>query len=299
MNTDSATDALADQEADALTQDQTNSSGVRRPRLDNLGPRVVSALVLMPLAIAAAFFGGPWLAAAAGAAVVIMSYEWARMSEPGAAHAVMWCVVGALGGVMLETWSLPLWGLAWAGAVGALSALRRQTWAHRIETFFGVVYVAAPCICFLWIRDFEPHGLWLIFALFGIVWAADMAAYFCGQLIGGPKLAPQLSPAKTWSGFAGGSLAGASAGLLAAWLLSGPWLAWALVGAVLAFIGLCGDLFESLLKRRVGVKDASRLIPGHGGFLDRLDGLMAASVTSAALLAVQPGFADFLIGVAP
>lgn len=299
MNTDSATDALAGQEADPLTQERSMPAGGKPPRLDNLGPRVASALVLMPVAIVAALAGGPWLAAAAGAAVVIMSYEWARMSEPGAAPAVLLCVIGALGGVMLETWNLPHWGLAFAGVVGALSAGRRQTWAQRLETAGGVIYVAAPCICFLWIRDLDPHGLWLIFALFGIIWAADMAAYFCGQLIGGPKLAPHLSPAKTWSGFAGGSLAGAGAGLLAAWLLVGPAWLWALTGAVLALIGLCGDLFESLLKRRFGVKDASRIIPGHGGFLDRLDGLMAASVISAAVLAVYPGLADTLIGAAP
>jgi phosphatidate cytidylyltransferase len=123
-----------------------------------------------------------------------------------------------------------------------------------------------------------------------------MAGYFAGRLIGGPKLAPQISPHKTWAGviasFAAGT--GAGAGCAAAW--GGPIGVWAFVGFALAVLGLAGDLFESALKRRFGVKDASRIIPGHGGMLDRLDGLIAATLGAAIAVASLPWLLPRLAG---
>jgi phosphatidate cytidylyltransferase len=177
-----------------------------------------------------------------------------------------------------------------------VSALRRRSLGGVLETAGGVLYIGTPCVLFLMLRAHEPGGLKIILALFAIVWAADAAAYFGGKLIGGPKLVPQLSPAKTWTGFASGAAAGMGAASIYAAVIGGPVAIWCAIGFVLALVGLLGDLFESLLKRRFGVKDASRVIPGHGGVLDRLDGLMAATVVTAAAIAVWPDLPMALFG---
>lgn len=283
----------------------TNRSGDAAPqgaesKLDDLGPRLASAAVLIALGLTVAVLGGPWIAGATGAAVVTMSYEWTRMSEPKSLWAAFgFCLVGALGAVMAASWSLYPLAFIWMTVCGAASALRRRTLAGVLETAGGVIYIAAPCVLFLSLRAHDPGGLQIILGLFAIIWAADGAAYFGGKLIGGPKLVPYLSPAKTWAGFASGTIAGMASAAIFAIVINGPIASWSFTGAVLALIGLFGDLFESLLKRRFGVKDASRVIPGHGGVLDRIDGLMAATVTTAAVIAIWPGVAVHLTGGAP
>ncbi|MDZ4775253.1 MAG: phosphatidate cytidylyltransferase [Alphaproteobacteria bacterium] len=266
-------------------------------KLDDLGPRVASALVLAVFGLTVTIIGGPWIAGATGAAVVIMSYEWTRMSEPHSLSAAFaFCVIGALGAVMAASWGQYPLAFAIMAACGIASALRRRSISQALETAGGVVYIAAPCVLFLALRGHEPEGAKIILGLFAIIWSADAAAYFGGKLIGGPKLVPNLSPAKTWSGFASGTLAGMTAAGVFAAVIGGPAPLWAFVGAALALIGLFGDLFESLLKRRFGVKDASRVIPGHGGVLDRIDGLMAATVATSIALALSPGFWLALLG---
>jgi phosphatidate cytidylyltransferase len=179
----------------------------------------------------------------------------------------------------------------------ALSAARRRSLGGILETAGGALYIGAPPALFLWLRDRGPEGLETIITLFVIIWSADVAAYFGGKIIGGPKIAEGLSPNKTWSGIVAGALAGAGAGVGLAFAyhssLMGVWLG---IGALLAFTGLMGDLFESFLKRRFGVKDASRIIPGHGGVLDRIDGLMAATLLVGAVLAAWPGLSAMLVG---
>jgi phosphatidate cytidylyltransferase len=167
------------------------------------------------------------------------------------------------------------------------------------ETCLGALYIGAPAAVFVWLRDRSPEGLETILTLFATIWAADIFAYFGGKLIGGPKIAEGLSPNKTWSGILTGALAGAAAGygLGAAFgAEAGLSSVWALLGALLAFTGLMGDLLESFLKRRFGVKDASRFIPGHGGVLDRIDGLMMATLLTGATLAAWPQLSAQLIG---
>jgi len=269
-------------------------------RLDDLGPRVASALVLGAFGLAVTIIGGPWIAGATGAAVVIMSYEWTRMSEPNSLSAAFaFCVIGALGAVMAASWSQYPLAFAIMAVFGVASSLRRRSLVQALETAGGVIYIGAPCVLFLALRGHEPEGAKIILGLFSIIWSADAAAYFGGKLIGGPKLVPNLSPAKTWSGFAAGALAGMAAAVAFAAVIGGPASLWAPVGAVLALVGLCGDLFESLLKRRFGVKDASRIIPGHGGVLDRIDGLMAATMTTSIALALAPTLWLSLLGLTP
>lgn len=274
----------------------------QRERSDwsDLGARVVSSLVLASAGVTAAWFGGPWLAAACGAAVVAMSYEWARMSEPGAIMpAFVFMLAGSLGAVMFSSWQHLGYAAAWLLLCAIASSARRRTLMGVIETAGGAIYIGFPAALFLWLRDRGPEGLETILALFGIIWATDIAAYFGGKLIGGPKIASGLSPNKTWAGIVTGTFAGALIGFGCGYLFHvGPEfrMAWLLIGALIAFTGLMGDLFESFLKRRFGVKDASGLIPGHGGVLDRIDSLMAATLLVGAALAFGPRATSLLFG---
>ena len=148
----------------------------------------------------------------------------------------------------------------------------------------GFVYALLPALALLWIRDRSPLGIELLLWVFIVTWSVDIGAYFAGRSIGGPRLAPTISPNKTWAGLLGGMAAAALFGGLWAALLSLPqilfWLA-----APFAFGAQMGDLFESWLKRRSGVKDSGSWLPGHGGALDRLDGLVVVAVLTAAALA--------------
>jgi phosphatidate cytidylyltransferase len=144
----------------------------------------------------------------------------------------------------------------------------------------GVGYAAIPALALAFLRSSDMAGLWAILFLFACVWATDIAAYFAGRAIGGPKLAPSISPSKTWSGAIGGALAGAVAGVIVA--LAGPSslsIAIAtLIAVAVSVVSQFGDLFESAYKRHHGAKDSGRIIPGHGGVMDRVDGLVAAAV---------------------
>jgi phosphatidate cytidylyltransferase len=229
-----------------------------------------------------------------------MCYEWARMSEPDAIMpAFMFSLAGALGAVMFSSWQYLAIGVGWLILCSLASAIRRRTLTGVIETAGGAIYIGLPCALFLWLRDRAPEGLETILALFTIIWSADIFAYFGGKLIGGPKVARGLSPNKTYSGIIAGTLAGATAGYGCGHLFQADptlHMAWLAIGALIAFTGLMGDLFESFLKRRFGVKDASRLIPGHGGVLDRIDSLMAATLLVGAALAFGPAATAVLFG---
>jgi phosphatidate cytidylyltransferase len=149
-----------------------------------------------------------------------------------------------------------------------------------------VLYLGWPCILLIWLRDLhEVQGLYWTVLVFAVAWSADILAYLVGSFVGGPKLWPRFSPNKTWSGFIGGLTAGMIAGAaMAGWLDMGLLNAFwgGVLGLAAALATMGGDLWESALKRRFGVKDAGNLIPGHGGLLDRVDGLMFAVVVVSA-----------------
>jgi phosphatidate cytidylyltransferase len=283
-----------------LNPPDNDRSQAERNDWSDLGARAASGLVLASAGVAAAWFGGPWLAAACGAAVVAMSYEWARMSEPDATMpAFAFTLTGSLGAVLFSSWRHLDYGAALLLTCALLSATRRRTFTGAVETAGGALYIGFPAAIFLWLRDRAPEGLETILALFAIIWAGDIFAYFGGKLIGGPKVAEGLSPKKTWSGIAAGVFAGATAGYGCGMMFNAaPSLlpVWGAVGAIVAFTGLMGDLFESFLKRRFGVKDASRLIPGHGGVLDRIDSLMAAALLAGAVFTLAPAAVAVLFG---
>lgn len=275
---------------------------------NNLIVRTASALVLIPLVITAAYLGHPWFDLLVIFFAGIMAWEWSRIAgrrrnpddpQPAARLAVNnWAPASLLSIAIVLIILLidrfpeyiPLgissWILIVAGAFGAVLV----TWpGHRRRSLWfglGILYVAVPAMAMLWVRD-DPvtsQGIQLLCWILALVIATDTGAYAAGRSLGGPKLAPRISPNKTWSGLLGGIVAAALVGLIAGLILNLPSI-WKLMilSSGLAVIEQVGDLAESAFKRRFGMKDSSHIIPGHGGVLDRVDGLLAVSVAVAAL----------------
>ncbi|WP_051432118.1 phosphatidate cytidylyltransferase [Rhodovibrio salinarum] len=263
-----------------------------RADVSPLRTRVISALVMAPLVLGALYLGGVFtdlLMIAVGAG---MAFEWARLTTQGAGSAVGVAALGVGVGILLYALDRPemaallllLTALVAPALIGRGAGLRGRLWLAA-----GVVYLGAACLGFLFLRARPEVGLLLIGWLIAVVWATDIGAYAAGKSLGGPKLLVRVSPNKTWAGLVGGLASAVLVSVLvAAWQ---PELAHAtrlpgvagvaVAGALLALVAQAGDLLESALKRRVGAKDASGLIPGHGGLLDRADGLVAASLVLA------------------
>jgi len=148
--------------------------------------------------------------------------------------------------------------------------------------FSGLIYIVAPCWSLLYLRSDPAMGLETVFWLLAVVWCTDTFAFVFGRLIGGPKLAPRISPNKTWSGFWGGIVSAGFVGLATAMALEKEsYVALTGLSAAIGAVSQGGDLVESLVKRHFGVKDTSAIIPGHGGLFDRVDGLLVAAVAAA------------------
>jgi phosphatidate cytidylyltransferase len=267
--------------------------GGARPLLpSDLGTRLVSAIVLIVLASFCAWAGG-WafrLFAAAIAAAVL--YEWLAMTgrEPGS-HRL---VVGALAIVFLAAMVAGApgsWLLAALVAAAILAAIHGGASGAGTWPAAGLFYALAGGLALAAVRGEIADGLAAIAYLFAVVWATDILAYFVGRRIGGRKLAPSISPGKTWSGAIGGTVGAVAAGVaVASVAVEGASLALAaLLAVVLSIVSQIGDLAESALKRRFQVKDSGALIPGHGGVMDRVDGLVAAAAALALALALMGG----------
>ena len=251
--------------------------------------RVVSAFVLALAALATAWIGGlPFLLVWTAAAVAVW-WEWTGITkaEPrplvaGVGAAAILCMAVALA---LDAAAIAFVCAVIGAGVAMASVQTSRTWAGA-----GVIYAAATLIAAVMLRGDPALGLVAILWLFAVVWAQDTGAYFAGRLIGGPKLAPSISPSKTWSGAAGGTIAGVAAGtmvvLLAAVELRAMHFAIAFVIVVAAMLG---DLLESWIKRRFGAKDSGTLIPGHGGVMDRLDGFIIAAAVALAIGLMRGG----------
>ncbi len=182
-----------------------------------------------------------------------------------------------------------LGGYVFASLVALASCVMFYEWRRMVAGWgfewqvAGFVYALVPALALLWIRERSPVGLELLLWVFITSWSVDIGAYFAGRTIGGPRLAPAISPNKTWAGLIGGMLAAALFGGLWAWLLQLPSIL-ILLAAPFAAAAQGGDLFESWLKRRAGVKDSGHWLPGHGGALDRLDGLVVVAILTAAAM---------------
>ncbi len=242
--------------------------------------RIVSSLVLAPPVLAAVYFGSPWVEAMLLLAAAEMAREWAKLCDGG--HASPGGVViaaGAIVAIALLSWSGI--GVALIVVIATVAAAFVSGLPRGRETAFwlaaGAPVVVLPCLAFLWLRLEAEQGRELCFWLLAAVWATDIGAYAVGRTVGGPRLWPRVSPGKTWSGLAGGVVAASVVGVATAWLIGvDRAVALAVAGALVALVSQSGDLAESAVKRRFGVKDAGKLIPGHGGLLDRVDGLIAA-----------------------
>ncbi|MFA5949383.1 MAG: phosphatidate cytidylyltransferase [Hyphomicrobium sp.] len=212
---------------------------------------------------------------------LLASWEWGRIVR-GPGLDVSLIVHGAAVGAatLLSTCGFAALGIA-VLVTGCIIVLALEFGQRPIVSATGVLYTGLPSVALLWLRGNEHLGFVAVLFIIVVVSVTDTAAFATGRLLGGPRLAPQISPNKTWSGFAGGLLGGVlTAAVFALFLEISP-AGFAVMGFGMSLIAQAGDLAESALKRAFGVKDASNLIPGHGGFLDRVDGLVTASIAAA------------------
>jgi phosphatidate cytidylyltransferase len=262
-----------------------------KPGFRALRLRILSALVLAPAALVVAWIGSWALTILVTAAALVMLVEWHGIMG-GAAFDPQGMVRGA---ALLVALIVAGFGHAIIAAIVVvvltlLILLAVPNAALPRWSAVGVAYIGLPCIALIWLRRNPEGGLGVVLWLFAVVWSTDVGAYIAGRLIGGPKLAPRVSPNKTWAGLGGGVFAAALVGLLAVYFGEGtPPVGLVAVSILLALVSQAGDLMESALKRRFGVKDAGHLIPGHGGALDRLDGMLFAAPAVVALVLFVEG----------
>jgi phosphatidate cytidylyltransferase len=240
-------------------------------KFDDLMPRIITALVIVAVFLAVVRFGGVWFVLLVSAVAGLLVYEFTRLLGAKGGPAIGMALAGAaaLGVVQWLPYgaALPIFA---AIAITGLSLVP----AHRPLYLIGVVLILGVCAGF--VARFQDLGLWWEFWLITVVVTTDILGYFAGRLIGGPKLWPQVSPKKTWSG--------AVAGWMGAAVIGGVFMGVLNANAVLIALSVglslasqAGDIVESAIKRKTGNKDSSRLLPGHGGVLDRLDGLLGAT----------------------
>lgn len=250
----------------------------------DLALRLVSAAVLIPFGLFVVWRGGPLLAAACGLFAALMAYEWVRMTaSPSMKTFVTLAIVPfvplAFGALLWAIWSLVVCAL--------IASMTHPVGRKRGAEMFGLLYVTAMPFALYFMREGPWDGVALSLIFMGIVWGSDSAAYFSGRGFGGPALHPD-SPSKTWSGAIGAVVFSALCGLLAARITGGNMVAWFAMGALISVIAQLGDLFESSLKRRYGIKDSSGFVPGHGGLLDRVDGLGLVCVVAGLGFLIAP-----------
>jgi phosphatidate cytidylyltransferase len=256
----------------------------------SLALRILSALVLAPLAVGAAYLGGSTFLAFWTLAALGVLWEWDSLVCTQDRTAVF--AMGALtlvGGAVLWDLGRPVPALILTG-LGVLAVATLASSSRRMWCIGGVACAALLLYAPVVLRRDSAYGLTAILFIFAVVWSTDIVAYFVGRAVGGRKLAPTISPNKTWSGAVGGLAGGLAAGT-AAGLLGGMVniAAISAVAAVLSVASQLGDLAESAMKRRFNVKDTSGLIPGHGGLMDRLDGFFAAAVVAVTIGLVREG----------
>ncbi len=252
--------------------------------------RVLSALAMAPLALAMVWFGGWALAVFVAGIAALVSLEWSRLTVSNwQAPAAAIMISTVLSAVLAAAFAAFDWAFGFVIVAATTMMLAGLAERPLVWLGAGIFYVGLPCLALLWLRALSILGLETILWVLVLVWAVDVAAYFTGRAIGGPKLAPLISPSKTWAGVGGGVAAAAVVGLAAASLTGAKLLPLAVVSAGLAIVEQAGDLMESAVKRHFHVKDAGHLIPGHGGLMDRVDGLVTTLLAVAAITAAAGG----------
>ncbi|MEO1329597.1 MAG: phosphatidate cytidylyltransferase [Pseudomonadota bacterium] len=271
-----------------MNPSQAASPVDRARKMSDLRPRVISGLVLGVVAAAAISIGGWATTILVAIAAAAMAWEYRDITlGAGTSQAgrITYSSIAAAGPILAHLTENILFGAA-AAALGALGFWLYDARKGRDARWggLGLGLVIFSTSAFVLLRDQEMFGFETIVWLVLVVVGTDVGGYFAGRAIGGPKLAPRLSPGKTWSGLGGGVALAAAIGSVFSALTTGTWVHEVVtVSVAAALVAVAGDLAESALKRRFGVKDASRLIPGHGGVLDRVDGLMAATLVAAAV----------------
>ncbi|WP_283177957.1 phosphatidate cytidylyltransferase [Gemmobacter sp. 24YEA27] len=255
----------------------SKSAGEKPARWGDLAPRILSAIVMLAVGGLAIWLGGIWFLALAVISSALMMWELARMTRGQGFDASI--LLGALTAVVLVMgitlpWALPF--LLLPSLIGVLTPRR------DILAFGPYALVIVMTAMALIILRSDTHGVVAIAWLLSVVVASDVLGYFAGRILGGPKFWPKISPKKTWSGTVAGWIGAALVGF-GFWHYAGFGAAVLWVSPLIAFAGQLGDIAESAIKRRAGVKDASNLIPGHGGLLDRFDALAFASVLAVIL----------------
>lgn len=262
-----------------MTENSVPTAG----KWSDLGVRSASAIVLIPAVLLDIWLGGLWFELFMAFLGLLMAHEWTnvvhqRSSTQFALHAAAVLCAAFL---PREIGVVQTFGVIAIVTGFAIVANSMRDRAKNVFAYAGVPYVALPVLALVLLRSDGVWGVHAIMWVMLVVWATDTFAYFAGRIFGGPKLAPVLSPKKTWSGLLGGMLGAAViSAVYAAFMLPG-WIALSLVAAALAVVAQMGDIFESALKRTYGVKDSGDLIPGHGGVLDRVDGLVAVGLVAA------------------
>jgi phosphatidate cytidylyltransferase len=247
--------------------------------MSNLQLRILSAIVLGSVAAAAAWYGGFPFRVLAALAGLLIYWEWQSITgydKYGVLElAAPAAVVASMVLVLLDFSPLESIIPSIFAVMFAIAACVRRSVPYWLP--FGVPYAVLPVLALTAFRSDTQSGLASVVFLLVCVWATDIFAYFAGRQFGGPKLAPEISPNKTWSGAAGGAAAAVAAGVATAYFYGQSNLVFfALAALALSIASQTGDLFESYLKRRFGVKDSGSIIPGHGGVMDRVDGLIGA-----------------------
>lgn len=253
--------------------------------------RPVFGLLMAGITLAATYAGGIWFALLIAIAIAAAAREWHRMFAratfaPYMAITIltMATALAAASGAVPALSTFP-WAVLLAGTIGnyALASLRRAEPAWQA---FGVLYLGISSVTMVMLRMKAPEPFWLVVTLFAAVWATDTGALVVGNLVGGPKLVPVLSPNKTWAGLFGGIACAAITSAVTVMLLRGDVLRGVIFGIAISLVAHAGDLFESWVKRRVGRKNSGSLIPGHGGVLDRIDSIILAAPVCALFVLV-------------
>lgn len=250
------------------------------PKTSELSRRIFVGVALIAIALAALYGGGIAMWVLISVASLLMMAEWADLMKVEARQKRL----------AMFTLSVPLATLSPLAAGPGFFVLGLIAGAAFFVTIvtrlprlgWGLAYVGIPALALMFLREL-PNGLLIAFWALAIVWATDIGAYFAGRSIGGPKLMPRVSPSKTWAGLIGGMVAALICGLVF-YSQAGLPIELALTSPILAVIAQIGDLYESALKREAGVKDSGNILPGHGGVLDRLDGVVTVAPSVALLI---------------